>query len=99
MNIKSARIVGVLQDWDIDDNRYDVERVNVDVPLNELEGFTDEQIKLMVDEGCYYSYGCEGDEPLEELLFNGIEHGWFKWCSRWELEDPCELELEIEEEA
>ena len=96
MNIKSARIVGVLQDWDIYSNRYDVERVNVDVPLHELEGFTDEEIEDMVEEGCYYSSG-EG-EPLEDLLLKGVDNGWFKWMSRWEPEDPCELELEIEEE-
>ena len=96
MNIKSARIVGVLQDWDLYDNRFDIEQVNVSVPLHELDSFTDEEIMNMVKHGCYYSYG--GDEPLEDLLFKGIEHGWFTNYSHWEFEYPCELELEIEEE-
>ena len=97
MNIKSARIVGVLQDWDICDNRFDIEQVNVNVPLHELESFTDEQIENMVSEVCYYSGGYNW-HPLEDLLFNGIENGWFVNYSRWEWEDPCELKLEIEEE-
>ena len=98
MNIKSARIVGVLQDWDLYDNRFDIERVNVSVPLHELDSFADEEIKNMVYEGCHYSGGYN-DEPLEELLFKGIENGWFTNCSRWEWEDPCVLKLKIEEEA
>lgn len=98
MNIKSARIVGVLQDWDLYDNRFDIEKVNVSVPLNELESFTDEQIKEMEWNGCCSSCGWDG-VPLEDLLLNGIENGWFKWYSRWEREDPCELKLRIEEEA
>ena len=97
MNIKQARIVGVLQDWDIYDNRFDIEQVNVEVPLHELESFSDDEIYEMAAMGCYYS-SCDG-EPLEDLLFKGIENGWFKWYSRWEHEDPCDLKLEIEEEA
>ena len=94
MNIKKATIVGVLQDWDLYDYRYDIEKVSVDVPLHELDSFTDEEIWSMVSEGCYYSM-CDG-EPLEDLLFKGVENGWFKHCSRWEWEDPCDLKLKIE---
>ena len=96
MNIKSARIVGVLQDYDLYDNRYDVESVNVDVPLNELKAFTDDEIEEMVEEGCWGTYSDGG--KLSELLWKGFENGWFEWYSKWEWEDPCELELEIEEE-
>ena len=97
MNIKKATIVGVLQDWDIYDERFDIERVRVDVPLHELESFADDEIESMVTDGCYYSV-CGGD-PLEDLLSKGLENGWFVYCSKWEYEDPCELKLEIEEEA
>ena len=92
---KSARIVGVLQDWDLYDCRYDIQKVNVSVPLGELEMFTDEELEDMLCDGCWYSGGPD-EEPFQVLLFNGIEHGWFPHCSRWEWEDPCELELEIE---
>ena len=97
MNIKKATIVGVLQDWDMNDYRVDIERVCIDVPLEALESFTDDEIMSMVDDGCDYS--MYDGYPLEKLLFIGIEDGWFKYSSRWELEDPCELKLEIEEEA
>lgn len=97
MGIRAAVIYGVLQDWDIYDNRYDIERVKIDVPLEELDAFDDEQIADMVENGCLYS-----DSPLDNsfgtLLENGADGGWFKWCSRWELGDPCDLELVLFEE-
>ena len=36
MNIKSARIVGVLQDWDVNDYRVDMELIGINVPLEAL---------------------------------------------------------------
>ena len=93
-NIKSARIVGVLQDWDLYDYRYDIERVNVDVPLGELSQASEDVIAEMVDEG--YGGGGYDDSPLGDLVAVGIEAGWFTWKSHWEWEDPCEFELEIE---
>jgi hypothetical protein len=96
MNIKRATITGTLQDWDLYGDRFDVERVFVDVPIEVLKSFSDEEIRTMIEEECYYSY-ADG-EPLERLLFDGIENGWFKWASRWEYEDPCDLRLEIEED-
>lgn len=96
MGIRAAVIYGVLQDWDIYDNRYDIEQVKVDVPLHELDSFTDEQVRNMVEEGCCGG-GYDG-HPFEDLLFKGIENGWFKHYSHWEWEDPCELELVLFEE-
>ena len=93
MNIKHARIHGVLQDFDIWGCRYDIERINVRVPLGELAQASDEDVAEMIERGFY---GNDlGDSLLGELVSTGIEAGWFKWQSRWELDDPCELALEV----
>lgn len=94
MNIKKATIVGVLQDWDIHDYRFDIERVRINVPLEELAEFTDDEIMNMVA-GAYFYDDCE---PLDKLVHKGIENGWFEHRSRWEFEDPYDLRLKIEEE-
>lgn len=91
MSIKYARIHGVLQDFDIWGCRFDIERVNVRVPRGELAQASDEDVADMVENGWYGN----DESPLGELVAVGIEAGWFKWQSRWELEDPCELALEV----
>ena len=96
MNIKSARIVGVLQDWDIYDNVYDIERVNCGIPPFLLDAFTDEEIENMVDEG-YWGRDTYDIPPLGLLFGDCVEGGFIHLYSGWEPEDPCELELEIEE--
>ena len=91
--IKSARIVGVLQDWDIYDERYDIEEVRWDVPLFLLDSYYEEEIEAMCDEeffGADWDYG-----PLGTLLEDAIQCGLFEPRSGWELEDPCELHLEV----
>lgn len=95
--IKSARIFGVLQDWDINDNRFDIERVNIEVPTFLLEAFTDDEIDSMCDEGTFGNDGL----PLSLLVYDLIELDYWHPLSRWAHEDPCELKLEInyEEEA
>lgn len=94
MNITKATIVGVLQDWDIYDNRFDIERIRCDVPLFLLDAFTDEEIESMVDDGYF---GGDDEAPLGLLVGDIIEGEFFFPKSKWELEDPCELALEIEE--
>ena len=83
-----ARIFGTLQDWDLQDNRYDIERVNIPVPPEALVAYMGELESMMND-------GWHGNDetPLGNLVMQGIEDGWFKPCSRWEPEDPCELRL------
>lgn len=97
MNEKqSAYITGVLQDWDIYDNRFDIEEVDVQVPLAEFEGFSDEDIEDMVEYG-YDGCGDSTDSKLMSIIEHGIEHGWFKTCRVWDIEDACELKLEFKE--
>lgn len=98
MNIKNARIHGVLQDWDIYDARFDIEKVDVVVPGSLLDGYTDEEIEEMLECGAFI--GCD-DDPLGKVLLKAIDEGWIRVSSRWEPEDPCDLKLEInyEEEA
>ena len=93
-NIKSARITGVLQDWDLYDYRYDIERVNFEVPLFLLGAFSEDEIEEMCDEGYY---GGDDQYILGKLFFDCLEGGFFKPWSRWEWEDPCDLKLVIEE--
>ena len=96
--IKSARIFGVLQDWDLYDTRFDIERVDVTVPGSLLDGYTDDEIEEMLEYGAFM--GCD-DDPLGKVLLKAIDEGWIEVRSRWEAEDPCELKLEVdyEEEA
>ena len=101
MNIKSAAIVGVLQDWDMNDYRVDMERVRIDVPLEALMFYEDDDIRSM---SANVFYGGDDDSLLGELILIGIDDGWFGLRMRmlnkfyWRPEDPCELKLEIEEE-
>ena len=95
MNITKATIVGVLQDWDAYGNRFDIERIRYDVPLFLLDAFTDEEIESMVNDGYF---GGDDEAPLGLLVGDIIIGKFFFPKSRWELEDSCELTLEIEEE-
>lgn len=97
MNIKKATIVGVLQDWDVNDYRVDMELVGINVPLEALVFYEDDDIKGM----CHDTfYGGDEDSLLGELINIGIDDGWFNpGRFYWRPEDPCELKLEIEEEA
>lgn len=100
MNIKKATIVGVLQDWDVNDYRFDIERVNFDVPISALCFYTDDEINDMIVNGFY---GGDDESVLGELVRIGLDDGWFnrsKLCRYyWQPEDPCELKLEIKEGA
>lgn len=95
MKIRKAHIGGALQQWDVNDNRFDVEEVWYDVPLFLLDSFTDEEIESMVDDGYY---GGDDEAPLGLLVRDLIECEFFHPYSRWEPEDPCELKLFVEEE-
>lgn len=97
MNIKSARIVGVLQDWDINDELFAIELVNYEVPLFLFDAFSDEEIKNMLEEG-YWGRDAYDVPPLGLLFGDCIEGEFLRLHSRWEPEDPCELKLEIEED-
>ena len=94
-NIKRARIHGVLQDWDLYDTRFDIERVDVIVPGRLFDGYADEEIEEMLEYGA--DIGC-ADDPLGKVFLKAIDEGWVKVSSRWQPEDPCELYLEIDRE-
>lgn len=96
MNIKKAHIGGALQQWDVNDNRFDIEEVWYDVPLFLIDSFTDEEIGEMTER---WYMGGDDWSPLANLLKDVLELGWFKPCSTWEMEDPCELMLFVKEEA
>ena len=88
------QISGVLQDWDIYDNRYDIARVDIEVPESIVRETPIEDLYEI--EECGVCGIADNSTAEGRLVLRCLECGLISTNqSFWEAEDPCELNVRI----